>query len=136
MPPSKFFELGYVAHKSGHSRGSTVDVTLIEASQSARDGDSGCIRTELRSFRASDATETWLPFLDDGSVDMGTSFDLMDEASHHPGSALITGEAAANRDVLRSHMVAAGFVPYDQEWWHFTLSDEPFPDTYFDFDVL
>ena len=64
---------------------------------------------------------------------MGTSFDLFDVASH-PNSPLISAPHwVANRALLRSVMIDAGFVPDDVEWWHFTLADEPFPDTYFDF---
>ncbi|CAL9657736.1 D-Ala-D-Ala dipeptidase VanX [Streptomyces sp. NPDC057838] len=97
------FELGYVATRSGHSRGSTVDLTLYHL-------DSG----ELAA--------------------MGGGHDLMDPRSHH-GAAGIGRTEARNRAHLRSLMEACGFSSYDREWWHYTLVDEPYPDTYFDFPV-
>ena len=99
---SQLFELGYIAYSSGHSRGSTVDLTLLDA--------------------------------DGAELDMGTCFDFMDEASHHD-SPLVSRECTARRDLLRGIMEQAGFKPYQNEWWHYTLANEPFPDTYFDFPV-
>jgi D-alanyl-D-alanine dipeptidase len=97
---AEMFERGYVATKSGHSRGSTVDLTLYEL-----------------------ATGDLAP--------MGGHHDLMDEVSHH-GASGITEAEAHNRRHLCSIMATAGFRSYDCEWWHYTLADEPFPDTYFD----
>ena len=93
---------GYIAEKSGHTRGSTVDLTLIK-----KDG----------SF-----------------VDMGGTFDLFSEISH-PDYKKLTREQKKNRKILYDAMIKAGFKGIDSEWWHFTLKDEPYPDTYFDFDV-
>ena len=92
----------YIAEKSGHTRGSTVDLTLIK-----KDG----------SF-----------------VDMGGTFDLFSEISH-PDYKKLTREQKKNRKILHDAMIKAGFKSIDSEWWHFTLKDEPYPDTYFDFDV-
>jgi D-alanyl-D-alanine dipeptidase len=94
---------GYVAARSGHSRGSTVDLTLYELATG-----------ELAA--------------------MGGGHDLMDAASHHgaPGTSAVE---ASNREQLRTIMAAAGFRPYACEWWHYTLLDEPYPDTYFDFPI-
>ena len=92
----------YIAEKSGHTRGSTVDLTLIK-----KDG----------SF-----------------VDMGGTFDLFSEISH-PDYKKLTKEQKINRKILHDAMIKAGFKGIDSEWWHFTLVDEPYPDTYFDFDV-
>ena len=92
----------YIMAKSGHTRGSTVDLTLI-----TKDG---------------------------GFVDMGGTFDLFSEISH-PDYKKISKKQKKNRQILRDAMVKAGFNPLDSEWWHFTLKDEPYPDTYFDFDV-
>lgn len=100
---SKLFELGYVADRSGHSRGSTVDLTLVDK------------KTGLE-------------------VDMGSHFDLFDEISHH-GTKLISEEQTQNRNILKIAMERAGFWSYPGEWWHYTLKDEPFPNTYFDFSV-
>jgi D-alanyl-D-alanine dipeptidase len=98
---AEMFDRGYVAAKSGHSRGSTVDLTLYHL-------DTG----ELAA--------------------MGGGHDLMDPVSHH-GAEGITAVASTNRHHLRSLMEACGFSPYASEWWHYTLRDEPYPDTYFDF---
>ncbi len=97
------FELGYIAARSSHSRGSTVDLTL---------------------FNIETGEE----------IDMGTGFDFFGPKSNH-GSRLITPEQEANRNLLKNTMVKFGFVPYENEWWHYTLANEPFPDTYFNFDV-
>ena len=93
---------GYIATKSSHTRGSTVDLTIIK-----KDG----------SF-----------------VDMGGAFDLFSEISH-PDYKKITRAQKRNREILRKAMFRAGFEGIDSEWWHFTLKNEPYPDTYFDFDV-
>ena len=63
---------------------------------------------------------------------MGTAFDLMDDRSHH-GAAGVTAQQAFNRRQLKAIMESAGFVPYENEWWHYRLAEEPYPDTYFDF---
>ena len=98
------FEQGYVAARSGHSRGSTVDLTLYHLATG-----------ELAA--------------------MGGGHDLMDPVSHH-GAAGITHAEARNRRYLRSIMETCGFAHYDTEWWHYTLRDEPYPDTYFDFPIM
>lgn len=67
-------------------------------------------------------------------VDMGTPYDLFSRASH-PDYTGITEEQFANRMILQKAMVRSGFLPFDCEWWHFSLSDEPYPDTYFEFPV-
>ncbi len=97
------FVKGYIAKRSSHSRGSTVDLTLLD----------------MRTGK---------------EVDMGSPFDLFSEVSH-PDYRGITDEQYDNRMLLQSVMVRNGFVPIDCEWWHFTLADEPYPDTYFDFPV-
>jgi D-alanyl-D-alanine dipeptidase len=66
---------------------------------------------------------------------MGGGYDLMDAASHHGAAGLTEGEAS-NRHCLRALMEACGFRSYEREWWHYTLEDEPYPDTYFDFPIL
>ena len=92
----------YIMAKSGHTRGSTVDLTIIR-----KDG---------------------------GFVDMGGTFDLFSEISH-PDYQNLTEEQKHNRQILHDAMIKAGFKGLDSEWWHFTLKDEPYQDTYFDFDV-
>ena len=65
-------------------------------------------------------------------VDMGSDFDLMDPRSHH-GAKGLTKAQQANRELLCSIMKQAGLNPYKSEWWHYSLQQEPYPDTYFDF---
>ncbi|MBP5330303.1 MAG: hypothetical protein J6Y89_00435 [Lachnospiraceae bacterium] len=97
------FPQGYIAEHSGHSRGSTVDLTLFD------------MTTEKE-------------------VDMGGTFDYFGELSH-PDYTDITEEQYANRMLLREVMLRHGFKPLEEEWWHFTLENEPYPDTYFTFSV-
>ena len=97
------FAEGYIAKLSSHSRGSTVDLTLLDMKTGKE-------------------------------VDMGSPFDLFSEESH-PDYTDITDEQYDNRMLLQHVMVRNGFVPIDCEWWHFTLKDEPYPNTYFDFPV-
>ncbi|MBQ8082577.1 MAG: M15 family metallopeptidase [Clostridia bacterium] len=97
------FQEGYIAKESSHSRGSTVDLTLLDMATGKE-------------------------------VDMGSPFDLFDPLSH-PDNRDVTDEQYDNRMLLQNLMVRAGFVPIDCEWWHFSLEDEPFPETYFDFPV-
>ena len=103
LDKSVLFAQGYIAEKSGHSRGSTVDLTLFD------------MKTEKE-------------------VDMGGTFDYFGQLSH-PDYKQITAEQYENRMILRNAMLAHGFKPLEEEWWHFTLKDEPFPDTYFTFPV-
>ncbi len=103
LEKQELFAKGYIASRSGHSRGSTVDLTLLDMTTGKE-------------------------------VDMGSPFDMFSEISH-PDSRLVTDEQYENRMMLRNEMVRCGFEPIDCEWWHFTLRDEPYPDTYFDFPV-
>lgn len=119
------FKLGYVAAKSGHTRGSTVDLTIIKTNTPLK-------AIELQKRQLTDGS--WIPFLEDGTVDMGSSLDLFGEASHHD-STLIAPEFLRMRNYLRNIMKKHGFNDYNEEWWHYTLQNEPFPDTYFDFEV-
>ncbi|MCF0176552.1 MAG: M15 family metallopeptidase [Bacteroidales bacterium] len=101
----------YIMEKSGHTRGSTIDLTLFDMAK-------GC------------------------DVDMGAPFDWFGELSHpdypvggKPGLPAITEEQYGLRQLLRETMIASGFKPIDSEWWHFTLANEPYPNTYFTFPV-
>ena len=120
---ARVFELGYVAEKSGHSRGSTVDLTLLPLGSTLSP-----VTVSQRTLL--DGRE--VPFLDDGTLDMGTSFDLFDQSSHYEND-LVAEEYKARRTLLKNIMEAAGFKNYAEEWWHFTLKNEPFPESYFDF---
>lgn len=73
-------------------------------------------------------------FLDDGTVDMGSSFDLFDDASSHD-TPLVNSTHLQMRNYLKGVMAKAGFTALPTEWWHYTLKDEPYPDKYFNFDV-
>ncbi|MGN1442682.1 MAG: M15 family metallopeptidase [Acutalibacteraceae bacterium] len=69
-------------------------------------------------------------------IDMGSGFDFFGEISHPDCRGLITDKQFDNRQILQKAMTEAGFLPLQEEWWHFTLEDEPYPDTYFDFDII
>lgn len=94
---------GYIADRSSHSRGSTVDLTLFSMNRGQ-------------------------------DLDMGSTFDYFGSVSHVDYKNL-SDEQIANRNVLQTLMTRHGFVPLNEEWWHFTLKNEPFPDKYFDFPV-
>ncbi len=125
----KAFELGYIAEKSGHSRGSTIDLTIIEHGRTLKE-----VKYQERIL----SDERVFIFLDDGTVDMGSHFDLFDEASHSQ-STLVFEEASKNRNFFIETMESVGFKNYPSEWWHFTLENEPFLanalESYFDFDI-
>ena len=99
---SRLFEEGYIAKQSGHSRGSTVDVTLVD-------------------------------MMTGTDLDMGGAFDYFGRLSHPDCREGLTQRQVENRMLLQRLMVESGFRPLDTEWWHFTLVNEPYPDTYFDF---
>lgn len=121
---SQLFALGYIATHSAHSRGSAVDLTIqrypVIAPKPYQPGTHSC-------------KAAWTQRYHDGSIDMGTSFDCMDALSHY--DAEIGHLAYQHRRMLHDLMEKYGFVPYRNEWWHFTLSSEPYPTTYFDFPV-
>lgn len=118
-----FFTLGYVAEKSGHSRGSTVDVTLVATDARAPETYVPG-KTRLLDCRAAQAER----FRDNG-LDFGTDYDCFDPASH-PDSTAVSVVARHNRAMLAELMGRHGFKPLPEEWWHFTLRDEPFPNTF------
>jgi len=96
------FKLGFIAAKSSHSRGSTLDLTIVDSQNN--------------------------------QVDMGSPFDFFGTISH-TDYADITATQKNNRQLLKTAMEGNGFVNLPEEWWHYTLKDEPYPDTYFDFPV-
>lgn len=96
--------------------------------------DAGFICARSSHSRGSTADLTIVDVRTGMDVDMGGVFDYFGELSH-PDYAYITDEQKANRQLLRDAMLRHGFKPFDTEWWHFTLADEPYPDTYFDFPV-
>ncbi len=104
VPKSELFTRGYIAAKSGHSRGSTVDVGLVYL-EGPKKGE---------------------------EVDMGSPWDFFGPISW-ASDTTITVAQQNNRKLLAKILMQHGFKPYSKEWWHFTLKEEPFPDTYFDF---
>ena len=100
---SVLFERGYIYARSSHSRGSTVDLTLLDAATGKE-------------------------------LDMGSPFDWFGEESH-PDYPCPLYRQSENRKILHNAMVRHGFEGLDSEWWHFTLRNEPYPNTYFDFPV-
>jgi D-alanyl-D-alanine dipeptidase len=103
LEKQELFAKGYIAKQSSHSRGSAVDLTLMDMKTGKE-------------------------------LDMGSPFDLFSEVSH-PDYRGITEEQFDNRMILRNAMLRNGFQPIDCEWWHFSLKNEPYPDTYFEFPV-
>ena len=100
---SELFNEGYIAAKSGHSKGSTIDLTIVNLTTGKE-------------------------------LDVGEHFDFFGEISH-PDSKQVSAAQYNNRMLLQQVMVRHGFRALDTEWWHFTLNNEPFTDTYFDFPV-
>ena len=101
LPKRELFSRGYIAKQSSHSRGSAIDLTLLDMKTGKE-------------------------------VDIGSPFDYFSVESH-PDYKGITEDQYENRMMLRNVMIRNGFEPYECEWWHFVLKDEPYPDTYFDF---
>ena len=97
------FTEGYIATKSGHSKGSTIDLTIIDANTNE-------------------------------PLDMGGTYDFFGEKSW-TNYQNISEQQKLNRQLLKTIMLKYGFVNFQKEWWHYSLKDEPFPDTYFDFDI-
>jgi len=97
------FRDGYIASRSGHSRGSTLDLTLFDLSTGVE-------------------------------LDMGTAWDFFDLSSWSESRA-VTIQQQSNRGLLRTLMGRHGFQPLREEWWHFTLENEPYPETYFNFPI-
>jgi D-alanyl-D-alanine dipeptidase len=113
----------YIATRSGHSRGATLDLTLAPL---------GAAEKHPRGVSCTAPQTTYAP---DGSLAMGTTFDCFDVKANTETSGLTPAEVK-NRALLRDAMAARGFKNYPFEWWHYTFEPEPFPDTYFDFPIL
>ena len=116
VPKEALFLRGYIAEKSGHSRGSTVDLTAVV----------------VNAERASQVVRG--PLIDGMDVDMGTPFDWFGEQSHTDNAAL-SPDIQHNRQWLRALLQRHGFRNLPEEWWHYTLNDEPYPEQYFNFSV-
>lgn len=99
------FKLEYIAYRSGHSRGSTVDLTIIDLSTAEKK-----------------------------ELDMGSPYDFFGQESWVTYGEL-SNEQLRNRMLIQKIMKRHHFKNYSQEWWHFTLKNEPFPNTYFNFPI-
>jgi zinc D-Ala-D-Ala dipeptidase len=124
---SNLFRDGYIASRSGHSRGSTVDVTIVQVP----------VPIQPSYVNGEPLKECILPAgvrFADNSLDMGTGFDCFHELSH-PENKNVGLLQRSNRLLLKALMEKHGFRFYDKEWWHFTLNNEPYPDTYFNFPI-
>ena len=119
------FKRGYIASKSGHSRGSTVDLTVVKLSDVGKARASFARENDCKPIRAIDKS---------GQLDMGTPYDCFSVASA-TASELVSAEARANRMILKKAMQKFGFRNYRKEWWHYTYKPEVFRKTYFDFEV-
>ncbi|WP_320775320.1 M15 family metallopeptidase [Streptomyces sp. CRN 30] len=124
---TRLFADGYIAEKSGHSRGSTVDLTVV--------------KLPARPTRPYHPGQTLVPCtapqaerFPDNSVDMGTGYDCFDTLSH-TADPRVQGTQRANRLLLKDTLDKLGFVNLAEEWWHYTFEPESHPDTYFDFPV-
>ena len=116
----------YIASRGGHSRGSTVDITLIELNKEL-------LTESVYEERYFDGK--LYPFNNDNTIDCGTSYDLMDPASWSNNTINITEEQKNNRKLIKEVMEEVGFENLEEEWWDFTLINQPFPDIYYDFEV-
>jgi zinc D-Ala-D-Ala dipeptidase len=119
----RLFADGYIAERSGHSRGSTVDLTLVKLPARPQPPFDGALKPCFAQDR-----------YPDNGVDMGTGYDCFDTLAH-TADPRITGTARRHRRLLGRALGRVGFENYENEWWHYTLRDEPFPDRYFDFPV-
>jgi len=124
---TRLFADGYIAEKSGHSRGSTLDLTVVKLPAAPT-------RAYVPGERLAPCYGPQKERFPDNSVDMGTGFDCFDTLAH-TDDPRIKGAQRAHRDLLRDALAAQGFVNLPEEWWHFTYKPELFPDTYFDFPI-
>ena len=124
---SVLFPRGYIAEKSGHSRGSTSDLTIVPWPPEPEPG-------YYQGMKLLPCTNR-LPFrYPDNSIDMGTGFDCFDELAHTNNTNITTKEKE-NRILLKKTLTKHNFTNYWAEWWHYTLNNEPFPNTYFNFSI-
>jgi D-alanyl-D-alanine dipeptidase len=124
---TELFEKGYLAEKSGHSRGSTIDLTIVPIptpkQANYRKGQKLVACFDFRKNRFHDNT-----------IDMGSGYDCLDPTAYIDNKT-ISKKATHNRLLLRHVMEKYGFEPYSKEWWHFSLKNEPYPNQYFNFPI-
>ncbi|KUI30309.1 D-alanyl-D-alanine dipeptidase [Mycobacterium sp. IS-1496] len=124
---TRLFADGYIADNSGHSRGSTVDLTLVALPA----------REQLPFLPGQPLVDCAAPVsqrFGDNTIDMGTGYDCFDTLAHTLDPR-VQGEQLKNRLLLKEGLEEQGLVNYEKEWWHFTFKPQTYPDTYFDFPV-
>ena len=123
---ANLFNDGYIALKSGHSRGSTIDLTIAP------------LNSKIPDYNPNDklvsCTAPLKQRFPENSLDFGTGFDCFSPIAH-PDYTQLPAQVLANRLLLKNLMAHAGFKQLDTEWWHFTLINEPYPNTYFNFPI-
>lgn len=121
---SELFPKGYIALYSGHTRGSTIDLTLVKLGKQPKNS----LKPLVRCYAKTPG------YQNDNSIDMGTRYDCLDKTAHvaYPN---LSKTQHKNRLLLSRLMKRHGFKPFASEWWHYTLKNEPFPKTYFNFKV-
>lgn len=124
---SQLFADGYIAEQSGHSRGSTVDLTLVR--QPAQQTPPYVPGQPLVDCAAPAPIR-----FPDNTIDMGTGYDCFDTLAHTLDPRVVGGQLQ-NRLLLKTGLERQGLENYPSEWWHFTFKPEAYPDTYFDFPV-
>jgi D-alanyl-D-alanine dipeptidase len=124
---AKLFALGYLARRSAHSRGSTVDLGIVPIAASFAP-------PPIPSQSLQACTSPKGERFEDGTIDFGTGYDCLD-ALANTSNVRVGGIALHNRQTLKSYMKGAGFRSYAREWWHFELINEPFHRDGFDFEV-
>jgi D-alanyl-D-alanine dipeptidase len=124
---SQLFADGYIAEQSGHSRGSTTDLTLVRLPPQATP-------PYIPGQPLVDCTAPPAERFPDNTIDMGTGYDCFDTLAHTLNPR-IQNDQLKHRLLLKDGLEKQGLVNYDKEWWHFTLKSEAHPDTYFDFPV-
>jgi D-alanyl-D-alanine dipeptidase len=129
----RLFTLGYLATRSAHSRGSTVDLGLVPSSFSLSPPTDPL--PALKPLTLKPCTLPKGERFEDGTIDFGTGYDCLD-ALGSTSNASVGEVALRNRQILKSYMVKAGFRPYAREWWHFQLINERFNRQGFDFEVV
>ncbi len=124
---SELFSAGYIADRSSHSRGATVDLAIYALRNQALEPEQRAETERLCQAEQQKMTEI-------GLLDFGSGYDCFDRISHTDFEGLHP-EAVRSRQLLLQIMQGQGFVNYSKEWWHFTLEPEPYPSVYFDFPV-
>jgi D-alanyl-D-alanine dipeptidase len=124
-------ERGYIADRSGHSRGSTIDLTIIDT-RKLKPAVKAWPELQFREEKTDCRSQQTISST--GQLDMGTMFDCFSVLANTLNPE-VSPDSKANRKILLDAMESSGFSNYEKEWWHFTLKDEPFKDAYFDFPI-